>query len=1013
MRKQFLTLVLLGLMCSVGNAWADPLTATFSGDNLNIVSSDKTQGAITIKKGAKATAFSDGALTIGSSGEAFTISAKDATISQVVIHQNSNNQRFNAPSGGALGSRTSSDISSYYQQPITYTTPVVSTTISSSGSSSYVKKIVVTYTENAVKSPSFTPNKGDLLTSQSFTLSTTTEGAEIYYTLDGNDPTSSSTHYTAPFTISTLNTAIYIKAIAIKNGENSQISTSGMIYISSSPAKSTWDLSSITTDDLSSSWWNGTQNKNSIAAATDETMLNNHGFDLCNGIRIGRTGSAINASKIDLFVGQGIRNNNSNGYFKIPVEIGEKYKVTYMTNSNAKSVGFTITSGATVYEVEGESLTKTLSTTSDKGSVTLTATASTIMLTISTTNTILSKVEKVVTTPILTGARKVSEDEVTSGTISKGESVPSLSFNVSASNSSSPEKDTHYSVTYSNPSGTDGLISIPDGGASFTLNNNVIGTGTLRDTLADIGTSYIVETATYDYTYTVNKIDNSNLAITPSAGTYVGKATVTMSAEDGYTIYYTVDGSNPETNPNSTRATYSAPFDVTSTTTIKAVAYKDEEYGNVVSAAYTINAPAIPTISENGLIAAGTEVTISTSDGDATIYYTTDGTNPVESVTRESYSSALTINNPCVLKATSQVNGVYSAVATSTLSTKSVSSSSYEFSKDDSTNPTGSTSFSVPLSSTSGKQDNNTSVSMIYYPGNAWTVESTYYQGNTNPGGFSNNIPSSGAYIKLSPSEYGVVTIQGYSGGEKTYYAYDEDGNQKATGKTPASGNSYNITFDVIAGKDYYVYVSGSKIMFQKLTFEKATSISSKISPIGWNSFAISYPVDLSTLSFSDETTGTAYYASAKDAENSIITLSPCTTTVAAGKGLLINGIPGKIFTINTATSGAALNDNLLVGVTADATSVSSPYVLAGVENDKPYFQQYNGSTMNAGSAYLPSDVMSAAAGRIRFVIEDVNNATGVENINSDENVVKFIENGKLLINRDGIIYDALGRKIR
>ena len=59
MRKQFLTLVLLGLMCSVGNAWADPLTATFSGDNLNIVSSDKTQGAITIKKVAKATAFSD------------------------------------------------------------------------------------------------------------------------------------------------------------------------------------------------------------------------------------------------------------------------------------------------------------------------------------------------------------------------------------------------------------------------------------------------------------------------------------------------------------------------------------------------------------------------------------------------------------------------------------------------------------------------------------------------------------------------------------------------------------------------------------------------------------------------------------------------------------------------------------------------------------------------------------------------------------------------------------------
>ena len=53
-------------------------------------------------------------------------------------------------------------------------------------------------------------------TSTEVTITTTTEGADIYYTLDGTDPTASSTAYTAPFTLTATTT---VKAIAIK-GEN-------------------------------------------------------------------------------------------------------------------------------------------------------------------------------------------------------------------------------------------------------------------------------------------------------------------------------------------------------------------------------------------------------------------------------------------------------------------------------------------------------------------------------------------------------------------------------------------------------------------------------------------------------------------------------------------------------------------------------------------------------------------------------------------------------------------------
>ena len=73
-----------------------------------------------------------------------------------------------------------------------------------------------------VAAPTFSPNPGMYYAPISVTISSTTTGALIYYTLDGTTPTAASSPYTQPINI---NENATIKAIAILNTESSAVST--------------------------------------------------------------------------------------------------------------------------------------------------------------------------------------------------------------------------------------------------------------------------------------------------------------------------------------------------------------------------------------------------------------------------------------------------------------------------------------------------------------------------------------------------------------------------------------------------------------------------------------------------------------------------------------------------------------------------------------------------------------------------------------------------------------------
>ncbi len=146
----------------------------------------------------------------------------------------------------------------------------------------------------------------------------------------------------------------------------------------------------------------------------------------------------------------------------------------------------------------------------------------------------------------------------------------------------------------------------------------------------------------------------------PAAGSYSGAQTVTIkTATSGATIFYTTDGSSPATS--ATAIKYATPVTVSKTETLKAVAthagYTNSE---AATAAYTITLPkaAAPTFSPAaGTYSGAQTVTIRTTTSNASIVYTTDGSNPASSATRIAYTAPVTVSKSETLSAFADAPG--------------------------------------------------------------------------------------------------------------------------------------------------------------------------------------------------------------------------------------------------------------------------------------------------------------------------------------------------------------------
>lgn len=167
-----------------------------------------------------------------------------------------------------------------------------------------------------------------------------------------------------------------------------------------------------------------------------------------------------------------------------------------------------------------------------------------------------------------------------------------------------------------------------------------------------------------------------------------------------------------------------------------------------------------------------------------------------------------------------------------------------------------------------------------------------------------------------------------------------------------------------------------------------AVSIPAKLNASGYATFASTYALD-----FSDDTEFSAWQIT--DITTSAITFSQIKGAVAAGTGVLLKGTASSTINIPVAASGTDISTtNKLVGITTATAIIADQYY--GLSGNK--FVKVNAGTVKAGKALLPASKIPTTARELKFVFEDETTA------------IRGIENGQLRM--ENSFFDLQGRKI-
>jgi hypothetical protein len=134
--------------------------------------------------------------------------------------------------GDTQTSNSSTGDSGFSEGAVTTATGVQTATATSNPADYFSNVVVALVGQTQVATPTFSPAAGSYSSVQSVTISSTTSGATIYYTTDGTTPTTSSTLYSGPVSVSTNET---LEALAVQTG-SSNSAVGSAAYVINGPA---------------------------------------------------------------------------------------------------------------------------------------------------------------------------------------------------------------------------------------------------------------------------------------------------------------------------------------------------------------------------------------------------------------------------------------------------------------------------------------------------------------------------------------------------------------------------------------------------------------------------------------------------------------------------------------------------------------------------------------------------------------------------------------------------------